>query len=82
MLDQAAGGYSQKILYLLRGQCQVLHPLILKTNENKLHDLLRTQLFQPMISKLDVLVQHIAKGSHPKISNNKNVFFLKYLIIY
>jgi len=50
----------------------------LKTIENKLHDLLRTQPFQPMLSKLDVLVQHTAKGFHPK-QQSSNVS-LKYFI--
>lgn len=65
MLDQAARDYLQKILYLLRDQYQVPRPLILKTNGNMLHDQLKIQPFQPMKSKLDVLVQHIAKGFHP-----------------
>lgn len=49
----------------MKDQCLVPRPLIWKTNENTLHDQLKIQLFPLMISKPVVLVQNIAKGSHP-----------------
>lgn len=58
-------------------QYLVPRPLILKTNENMLHDQPRRLLFQLMKSKLDELDQHTAKGFHPSKNEDINISYIE-----